>query len=66
LARTLISALAKRGSQLGLGKQWSPEWSPGSRNGGIGHELTNAAHTRAVMYGLTESLGRARDIGISL
>jgi hypothetical protein len=62
----LGAALARRGEQLGLGKQWSLEWSPGSRDGGIGHELTNTARTRAVMIGLTESLGRNKDLGISL
>jgi Ti-type conjugative transfer relaxase TraA len=62
---SLGAALGKRGSQL-FGRQWSPEWSPGSRDGGIGHELSNSARTKAVIQQLTESLGRGRNIGIGL
>jgi Ti-type conjugative transfer relaxase TraA len=61
----LGAALSRRGSQL-LGRQWSPEWSPGSRDGGIGHELSDRARTRSVIQQLTFSLDRDRNIGIGL
>jgi hypothetical protein len=61
----LGAALSRRGSQL-LGRQWSPEWSPGSRDGGIGHELSDRARTRSVIQQLTFSIDRDRNMGIGL
>jgi len=57
----LGAALSRRGSQL-LGHQWSPEWSPGSSDGGMG----DPARTRSIMQQLTLSLERGRDLGIGL
>jgi Ti-type conjugative transfer relaxase TraA len=59
----LGAALSRRGAQL-LGKQWSPEWSPGSTDGGIGRELTDKLRTRSIMQQLTFSLDRGLDIGL--
>jgi len=58
----LGAALSKRPEQLGFGRQWSREWSPGSRDGGESGDMV--AHTRAVMRGLDETLGRGRGLGI--
>jgi hypothetical protein len=59
----LGAALSRRGTQL-LGRQWSPEWSPGSVDGGIGRELSDKLRTRSIMQQLTFSLDRGRDIGM--
>jgi ABC-type Fe2+-enterobactin transport system substrate-binding protein len=61
----LGAALAKRGSQL-VGKQWSLEWTPGRRDGGIGGNLSDMARTRAVVSELTHSLERGRNLGMEL
>ena len=61
----LGAALSRRGSQL-FGRQWSPEWSPGSRDGGIGRELSDRARTGSIVQALTDSLGRGRNLGIGL
>ncbi|PXA95777.1 Ti-type conjugative transfer relaxase TraA [Nostoc sp. 3335mG] len=61
----LGAALSKRGNQL-LGRQWSPEWSPGSRDGGIGMAIGDQVRTRAVIQQLTFSIERGRDLGIGL
>jgi hypothetical protein len=61
----LGAALSKRGSEL-IGKQWSPEWSAGSPDGGMVRELTNHRRTVGVIQQLTESLGRGRNLGIGL
>jgi hypothetical protein len=58
----LGAALSKRPEQLGFGRQWSREWSPGSRDGGESGDMI--ARTRAVMRGLDETLGRGRGLGI--
>jgi Ti-type conjugative transfer relaxase TraA len=61
----LGAALSNRGSQL-LGRQWSPEWSPGSRDGGIGAAIGDQARTRSVIQQLTFSIDRGRNLGIGL
>ncbi|ATY30953.1 Ti-type conjugative transfer relaxase TraA [Sphingomonas psychrotolerans] len=61
----LGAALSSRGSQL-LGRQWSPEWSPGSRDGGIGAAIGDQARTRSVIQQLTFSIDRRRNLGIGL
>ena len=58
------SALAKRASQLGLGRQWSPEWSPRSIDGGMSGEVTDQMRARAVGLALGSVLGRDRGIGL--
>jgi hypothetical protein len=59
----LGAALSRRGGQL-LGKQWSPEWSPGSTDGGIGQAMTDKLRTRSIVQQLTFSLDRGRDLGL--
>lgn len=61
----LGAALSRRGSEL-LGRQWSPEWSPGSRDGGIGAAIGDQARTRSVIQQLTFSIDRGRNLGIGL
>ncbi len=61
----LGAALSRRGSEL-LGRQWSPEWSPGSRDGGIGAAIGDQARTRSVIQQLTFSIDRGRNLGIRL
>ena len=61
----LGAALSRRGSEL-LGRQWSPEWSPGSRDGGIGAAIGDQARTRSVIQQLTFSIERGRNLGIGL
>ncbi|MFZ5748736.1 MAG: Ti-type conjugative transfer relaxase TraA [Pseudomonadota bacterium] len=61
----LGAALSRRGSEL-LGRQWSPEWSPGSRDGGIGAAIGDQARTRSVIQQLTFSIERERNLGIGL
>jgi Ti-type conjugative transfer relaxase TraA len=61
----LGAALGNRGSQL-LGRQWSPEWSLGSRDGGIGAAIGDQARTRSVIQQLTFSIDRGRNLGIGL
>jgi Ti-type conjugative transfer relaxase TraA len=61
----LGAALAKRGNQL-IGKQWSLEWTPGNRDGGVGRDLSDMARTKAVVSELTHSLERGRNLGIGL
>ncbi len=61
----LGAALSRRGNQL-LGHQYSPEWSPGSGDGGMGHSMDDGARTRSIMQQLTRSLERSRDLGIGL
>jgi Ti-type conjugative transfer relaxase TraA len=55
------SALVKRASQLGLSRQWSLEWSPGSIDGGIGSELQRS---RGIAQALGAILGRERGLGL--
>jgi Ti-type conjugative transfer relaxase TraA len=62
----LGAALVKRANLLGLGRQWSPEWSQASPDGGMAHQLNDQARTRAVMQGLSETLGRGRNLGLGL
>jgi hypothetical protein len=62
---TLGAALSRRGDQL-LGRQWSPEWSPGSRDGGIGMAMGDQVRTRSVIQQLRFSIDRGRDLGIGL
>jgi Ti-type conjugative transfer relaxase TraA len=54
------SALAKRASQLGLSREWSLEWSPGSVEGGIGRELQRS---RGIAQALSAMLGRELGLG---
>ncbi|MCW3848845.1 Ti-type conjugative transfer relaxase TraA [Sphingomonas sp. LB-2] len=61
----LGAALSRRGSQL-LGREWSPQWSPGSRDGGIGAAIGDQARTRSVIQQLTFSIERGRNLGIGL
>ena len=58
------SALAKRAGQLGLGRQWSPEWSAHSIDGGMGRDLTDQLRARSVGVALANMLGRERGIGL--
>ena len=58
------SALARRASQLGLGRQWSPEWSAHSIDGGMGHELSEQVRARTVGIALADMLGRERGLGL--
>lgn len=61
----LGAALSRRGSEL-LGRQWSREWSPASRDGGIGAAIGDQARTRSVIQQLTFSIDRGRNLGIGL
>lgn len=56
----VASALAKRTADLGVGRQWSPEWSPGSADGG----MPGRAGGPAIGQQLMISLRRGRDPGI--
>jgi hypothetical protein len=58
----LGAALSRRGNQL-LGRQWSPEWSAGSRDGGIGAAIGDQARTRSIIQQLTFSIDRGRILG---
>ncbi|WBO24518.1 Ti-type conjugative transfer relaxase TraA [Sphingomonas abietis] len=58
------SALVKRAGQLGLGRQWSPEWSAHSIDGGMGRELSEQIRARTVGVALAGMLGRERGIGL--
>jgi hypothetical protein len=60
----LGSALVKRAGELGLGKQWSPEWSRASPDGGMTHALTERAKARAMGVALSDTLGRGRGLGL--
>lgn len=59
----LGSALVKSASQLGLGRQSSPEWSHSSPDGGMAHELTDRTEARAIGIALIGSLGPGRGLG---
>jgi Ti-type conjugative transfer relaxase TraA len=61
----LGAALSRRGSQL-FGRQWSPEWTPGSRDGGVSRPLGDDARTRSVIRQLTFSIDRDRGLGIGM
>ncbi|SFK37529.1 Ti-type conjugative transfer relaxase TraA [Sphingomonas sp. NFR04] len=61
----LGAALSRRGSQL-FGRQWSPEWTPGSRDGGLSRALGDDARTRSVIRQLTFSIDRDRGLGIGM
>jgi len=61
----LGAALSRRGGQL-FGRQWSPEWTPGSRDGGVGRALGDDARTRSVIRQLTFSIDRDRGLGIGM
>ena len=61
----LGAALSRRGSQL-FGRQWSPEWTPGSRDGGVGRALGDDARTRSIIRQLTFSIDRDRGLGIGM
>jgi hypothetical protein len=52
----LGAALSKRGSEL-IGKQWSPEWSAGSPDGGMVRELTNPSVEVAISESVYERTG---------
>jgi len=57
-------ALAKRAGQLGLGRQWSPEWSAHSIDGGMGRALSDQVRARTVGIALADMLGRERGLGL--
>jgi Ti-type conjugative transfer relaxase TraA len=61
----LGAALSRRGSQL-FGRQWSPEWAPGSRDGGASRALGDDARTRSIIRQLTFSIDRDRGLGIGM
>lgn len=61
----LGAALSRRWSQL-FGRQWSPEWTPGSRDGGVGRALGDDARTRSIIRQLTFSIDRDRGLGIGM
>ncbi|MGN7998013.1 Ti-type conjugative transfer relaxase TraA [Sphingomonas sp. 22176] len=61
----LGAALSRRGSQL-FGRQWSPEWTPGSRDGGVGRALGDDARTRSIIRQLSFSIDRDRGLGIGM
>lgn len=61
----LGAALSRRGTQL-FGREWSPQWSPGSRDGGVGAAIGDQARTRSVIRQLTFSIERGRNLGIGL
>ncbi|MGN8001447.1 Ti-type conjugative transfer relaxase TraA [Sphingomonas sp. 22176] len=61
----LGAALSRRGSQL-FGRQWSPEWTPGSRDGGVSRALGDDARTRSIIRQLTFSIDRDRGLGIGM
>jgi len=61
----MATALAKRANELGIGKQWSLEWRPGSRDGGIGRDMAERMRTPPMAQQLIDSLGRGRDLGMS-
>jgi len=58
------SALSKRAHELGLSRQWSPEWSRRSPDGGMVREVSDLARARAIGAALTHELGRDRGLGI--
>ena len=60
----LGSALARRAGQLGLGRQWSPEWSARSLDGGMAGDVADRMRARAVGVALGNMLGRERGIGL--
>ena len=57
-------ALSKRGGELGLSPQWSPEWSRRSPDGGMVREISDLTRARAIGAALTHELGRDRGIGL--
>jgi hypothetical protein len=57
------AALASRANAL-LGKRWSPEWVPGSRDGGMGRDLTDIVRAREIGRELTRSIDRGRNLGM--
>jgi Ti-type conjugative transfer relaxase TraA len=61
----LGAALSRRGSEL-IGRQWSPEWAPGSRDGGVSRALHDDARTRSIIRQLTFSIDRDRGLGIGM
>jgi hypothetical protein len=61
----LGAALSRRGNQL-FGRQWSPEWTPGSRDGGVSRALGDDARTRSIIRQLTFSIDRDRGLGIGM
>jgi len=61
---TMGSALSKRAHDLGLSRQWSPEWSRRSPDGGMVREVSDLARARAIGAALTHELGRDRGLGI--
>jgi len=61
---TMGSALARRADQLGLGRQWSPEWSAHSIDGGMARELSEQVRARTVGIALADMLGRERGLGL--
>jgi len=58
------SALSKRAHELGLSRQWSPEWSRRSPDGGMGREVGDLIKARAIGAALTYELGRDRGVGL--
>ena len=61
----MAKALGQRAGNLGLGKQWTLEWRPGSRDGGIGHDMIERMRAPSMAQQLIDSLSRGRDLGMS-
>lgn len=60
------AALARRAGDLGIGRQQALQWTPGSKSGDIGRELFARKLAASVSHHLVESLGRGRNLGMSL
>lgn len=61
----MARALGKHAADLGLGKQWSLEWRAGSRDGGTGRDMIERMRAPSMSQALIDTLGRARDLGLS-
>ena len=62
----LDKALTKRAGELGLSAQQALQWTPGSRTGDVGRELSDRLQNRTIGQTLMDSLGRGRGIGIGM
>jgi Ti-type conjugative transfer relaxase TraA len=60
------AALARRAGDLGIGRQQALQWTPGSTSGDIGRKLFDRKAAASVSHQLVESLGRGRNLGMSL
>ncbi len=62
---TMAKALDKRAGDLGLGKQWSLEWRPSRRDGGIGRDMIERMRAPSMAQQLIDSLSHGRDLEMS-